>query len=81
MTARTYEISPSVENYFKSERQWTSNIFQNEKRNFLTLSGHAMFYSLYKHQWNIKPFHVHLAAKGVLRYVTIATMIFLHMSR
>ena len=33
------------------------NIFQHEKRNFVSLSDHAMFYLSYKHQWNTKPFH------------------------
>ena len=31
--------------------------FQHEKRNFVSPSGHVMFYLLYKHQWNTKPFH------------------------
>ena len=33
--------------------------FQHEKRNFVSPSGHVMFYLLYKHQWNTKPFHFH----------------------
>ena len=38
--------------------QRTSEIFfQHEKRNFVSPSGHVMFYLLYKHQWNTKPFH------------------------
>ena len=32
-------------------------IFQHEKRNFVSPSGHVMFYLLYNHQWNTKPFH------------------------
>ena len=31
--------------------------FQHEKRNFVSPSGHVMFYLLYKHQWTTKPFH------------------------
>ena len=31
--------------------------FQQEKRNFVSSSGHVMFYLLYKHQWNTEPFH------------------------
>ena len=38
--------------------QRTSEIFfQHEKRNFVSPSGHVMFFLLYKHQWNTKPFH------------------------
>ena len=38
--------------------QWTSEIFfQHKKRNFVSPSGHVMFYLLYKHQWTTKPFH------------------------
>ena len=33
------------------------NIFQHKKRNFVSPSGHVMFYLLYKHQWNTIPFH------------------------
>ena len=33
-------------------------IFQHSKRNLVSPSGHVMFYSLYKHQWNSKPFHL-----------------------
>ena len=33
------------------------NIFQHSKRNFVSPSGHVMFYSSYKHQRNTKPFH------------------------
>ena len=31
--------------------------FLHEKINFVSPSGHVMFYLLYKHQWNTKPFH------------------------
>ena len=38
--------------------QRTSEIFfQHEKRNFISPSGHVMFYLLCKHQWNTKTFH------------------------
>ena len=47
MAVQRYEISLRV---FK-------NIFQHEKRNFVSPSGQVMFYLLYKHQWNAKPFH------------------------
>ena len=43
---------------FHEWAQRTSEIFfQHEKRNFVSPSGHVMFYLLYKHQWNTKPFH------------------------
>ena len=31
--------------------------FQHEKRNFVSPSGHVIFYLLHKHQWTTKPFH------------------------
>ena len=40
MAARRYEISLRV----------LKNIFEHEKINFVSLSGHVMFYLLYKHQ-------------------------------
>ena len=37
----------------------SSEIFvQHSKRNFVSPSGHVMFFLLYKHQWNTKPFHL-----------------------
>ena len=37
----------------------TSEIFfQHEKRNFVSPSDHVIFYLLYKHQWNAKPFYL-----------------------
>ena len=54
MATRRYEISlrvaSSVEKYFTSERSERVKYFQHEKRNFVSLSGHVMFYLLYKHQ-------------------------------
>ena len=47
------------------------NIFQHEKRNCISPSGHVMFCLLYKHQWNVKPI-----AKGAIYHVTIAAVIF-----
>ena len=53
MAARRYEISLWVLKILR-----TSDIFfQHEKRNFVSPSGHVMFYLLYKHQWTTKPFH------------------------
>ena len=43
---------------FHEWAQQTSEIFfQHEKRNLVSPSGYVMFYLLYKHQWNTKPFH------------------------
>ena len=58
MAARRYKISLRVLNNISLVRcahSW--NIFQHEKRNFVSPRGHVMFYLLYKHQWNTKPFH------------------------
>ena len=54
--------------------------FQHEKRNFVSPSGHVMFYLLYKHQWNTKPFHFNsfFGVKGAIYYVAIAKVIFSH---
>ena len=68
MAAWRYEISLRV---LKN----ISRVFQHEKRNFVSPSGHVMFYLLYKHQWNAKPFY---PAKGAIYYVAIATVIFSH---
>ena len=43
--------------YMVTRRHEISPIFEHEKRNFVSPSGHVMFYLLYKHQRNIKPFH------------------------
>ena len=65
MAARRYEISFRV----------LINIFQHEKRNFVSPSGHVIFYLLYKHQWNTTSFHER-HRKVRFSYVTIATVIF-----
>ena len=58
MAARRYEISLRVlKNISRVSAANEWNIFQHEKRNFVSPSGHVMFYLLYKHQWNAKPFH------------------------
>ena len=60
---------------FHEWAQRTSEMFfQHEKRNFVSLSNHVMFYLLYKHQWITKPFHFN----GILVYVAIAKVIFSH---
>ena len=43
-------FSLSVEKYFMSERSDLVNIFQHEKRNFVSPSGHVILYLLYNHQ-------------------------------
>ena len=81
MAARRYEISLQVlKNISRVSAANEWNIFQHEKRNFVSPSGHVMFYLLYKYQWNAKPFHfnIFLAAKGAVYHVAIATVIFSH---
>ena len=39
-------------------QQMSEISFQHEKRNFVSPSDHVMFYLLYKHQWNTKPFYL-----------------------
>ena len=44
--------------YWKTFHEWvqqTNGIFL--KRKFISRSSRVMFYLLYKHQWNTKPFH------------------------
>ena len=43
-------------------------IFQHSKRNFVSPSGHVLFYLLYRQQWNSKPVHLNIffAAKGAI---------------
>ena len=48
LAARRYEFSLWVP---------SEMFFQHEKGNFVSPSGHVMFYVLYKHQWTTKPFH------------------------
>ena len=58
MTVQKYEISPKELKNFpwvSAANKW--NIFELEKRKFVSPSSHGMFYILYKHQWNAKPFH------------------------
>ena len=45
---------------FTSERSSLVKYFQDEKRNFESQSGHAVFYLLYRHQCNSKPFHLNI---------------------
>ena len=54
-------------------------IFQHKKRNFVSPSGHVMFYLFCKHHWNAKPLTFLFGAKGMIYNVTIATMIFSHL--
>ena len=50
--------SSSHRGYYMAARRYEICLFfQHAKRNFASPSGHAMFYLLYKHQWNTKPFH------------------------
>ena len=38
-------------------QQTSAMLFQKQKINVVSPSGHVMFYLLYKHQWTTKPFH------------------------
>ena len=63
---------------FHEWAQWTTELFfQHEKRNLVSPSGLVMFYLLYKHQWNTKPFlfNSFIGVKGVIYYVAVATVI------
>ena len=55
MAARRYEISLWV---LKNISRVSAYFFQHEKRNLVSPSDHVMFYLLYKHQWNTKPFYL-----------------------
>ena len=33
---------------------------EHEKIKFISISGHVIFYLLYKHKWNTKPFHFNI---------------------
>ena len=78
MAAGRYEISLRVSKNIS--RVSAAKYFQHEKRNFVSLSGHVMFYLSYKHQWNTKPFQWYsfFPGKGAIYYVAIATVIFSH---
>ena len=51
---------------------FSSEIFLNMRRGILYLQV-AMFYLLYEHHWNTKPFHLNifLTAKGAIYHVAI----------
>ena len=58
MAAPRYEISLQVLkniSRLSAVNEW--NIFSTQEENFVSRSGHVMFYLLYKHQWNTKAFH------------------------
>ena len=61
--------------YYMAAWRYEISLRVLKKRNFVSPSGHVMFYLLYKHQWNAKPFY---PAKGAIYYVAIATVIFSH---
>ena len=57
MVAQRYEISLRVlKNISRVSAVNKWNIFQHEKRTFVSPSSHVIFYLLYKHQWITKPF-------------------------
>ena len=58
MATRRYKISLRVLKDFSLVRcAHSRNIFQHKKRNFVSPSGHVIFYLLYKHKRNTKSFH------------------------
>ena len=69
LRAEIRNFSSSVEKYFTIERSERAKYFQHEKRNFVSPSGHVMFYLLYKHQWNAKPFHWNSLILRKARYI------------
>ena len=74
-------FSSSVEKCFtRSLRSLVKYFFQHEKRNFVSPSGHVMFYLLLKYQWNTKPFDFNsfFDVKGAIYYEAMATVIFSH---
>ena len=76
--AEIRNFSSSVEKYFTRLLRSIVKYFQHEKRNFVSPSGHVMFYLLYKHQWNTKPFQWNgfFPAKGAIYYVAIEDIMF-----
>ena len=59
MAAQKYKIFLQVlKNLSRVSRANEWNIFQHEKRNFVSPSDHVMLCLLYKHQWNTKPFYL-----------------------
>ena len=75
MTTRKEEISRLVLKTISQENkanEW--NIAQHEEKNFVSPRGYVMFYLLYRHQCNTKPFHFHIffAANGAIYHVAMA---------
>ena len=54
---RPLSFWPRGDKNFLTSARTSEIFFQHKKRNFLSPSGHVIFYLLYKHQWNTKPFH------------------------
>ena len=64
MAARRYEIFLLVLKIFHSFAG-----FSTREENFVSSSGHVMFYLLYLHQWNAKPFHLNSFLAAERRYI------------
>ena len=60
--AEIRNFSSSVEEYFTNERseRVKNYIFQYEKRNFVSPSGHVVSFFIYKHQLDNKPIHINI---------------------
>ena len=62
LAARRYQISHRVWKNIpcvSAASEW--NIFEHEKRNFVSLSGHVKMFYLCINQWNTKPFHLNVS--------------------
>ena len=71
MAARRYEISLQVLrniSQVSAANEWNI-FFQHEKRNLVSPSDHVIFYLLYKHQWNAKPFYLNSFLVWKVRFI------------
>ena len=73
-------FSSRVEKYLTCLHSVVNFFFQHEKRNVVSPHDHVIFYLLYTHQCNTKPFYLNsfLVRKGAIYYVAIAMVIFSH---
>ena len=57
---QNFSLSFELKNISRVSTVNERNIFQHEKRNFVSQSSHVMFHLSYKHQWKSKPFHLNI---------------------
>ena len=55
--------------FHEGAQQTSEKFLQHEKRNFVSPSGHVIFYLLYKHQWTIKPFYFNSFLVWKVRFI------------